>query len=492
MTVTAIMPSLPLLTLSEAEQGLVTRLNNLRSAAEPSLLLRDAYYNGTQVIKDFGISIPPQMRGLAVVIGWPQVAVDALDERLEVEGFRWGTDKAAEQRTNEIWQENDLDNEGPLAHLDALIHRAAYICIGSNDDGSALVTPESELSMSAIWDPRTRSVGAALRVYGADEHGRHALATLYLPDETISLAQNDSGDWEIDERDQHNLGETPVVRLANRQRTSQRQGNSEITSAIMALTDSACRTLVGMEVAREFYAATKLILLGGDESAFVGPDGAKRSVWETYIGRILAITRDEQGELPSLEKLEGSDPTPFTRVMAEYRQNFAAVSKLPPHMLGETTANPASADAIRSAEAGLVKRVKQKQRAFECAWENAMRLALRIEGDGVLPNGAELIETVWANPATPTFAADSDGLHKQTQAGIIPAHSDVVRERAGWSLQERARLAEDDKVNLSEEFIAAIADAIEARGERSVSALENVGTNLAAPPTPQTTGTPAG
>ncbi len=169
MTVTAILPTLPLLALSEDEQSLVHRLQNLRSTCVPDLELRDAYYNGNQIIRDLGISLPPQLRGLKVVIGWPQVAVDAIDERLEVEGFRWGTDKGAEKRLNTIWQENDLDNEGPLAHLDALIHRAAFICVGTNADGSALVTPESELSMSSIWDPRTRSVGAAMRVYGGDE-----------------------------------------------------------------------------------------------------------------------------------------------------------------------------------------------------------------------------------------------------------------------------------------------------------------------------------
>ncbi len=65
------------------------------------------------------------------------------------------------------------------------------------------------------------------------------------------------------------------------------------------------------------------------------------------------------------------------------------------------------------------------------------------------------------------------------------------RERAGWSLQERARLEQDDKNNISEEFINAIAAALEARGARSVNALENAADKLLVPPS-QTTGITAG
>mgnify|MGYP001552492951 CR=1 FL=1 len=74
--------------LSEDEQSLITRLNNLRGFRDGQLRLLDSYYNGNQLVRDLGIAIPPQVRGLSTVVGWPQVAVDALEERLDVEGFR--------------------------------------------------------------------------------------------------------------------------------------------------------------------------------------------------------------------------------------------------------------------------------------------------------------------------------------------------------------------------------------------------------------------
>jgi hypothetical protein len=110
-----------------------------------------------------------------------------------------------------------------------------------------------------------------------------------------------------------------------------------------------------------------------------------------------------------------------------------------------------------------------------------MRMALRVTNGGVLPAGAERIETIWENPATPTPAATADALTKYTDAGILPAVSDVVREKAGFSVAERARLREDDKNNLTEEFVEAVAAAMEARGLRSVNSLTTDAEKAAAP-----------
>jgi hypothetical protein len=395
-------------TLSDDEHALVARLENRRSSGLTHLLLCDAYYNGNQLIRDLGISIPPQVRGLHTVVGWPATVVDSLDERLDVEGFRYASSSDGDDELWNIWQANDLDEESQLGHLDALIYGCAYAAVGSNDDGSPLITVESPRDVSVLWDPRWREITAALRVYGGDDYGRNKQATLYLPDETVYLAQ-DAGGWDVLNRDRHNLGAVPVARLANRQRTSERDGRSEITSQVMSLTDAACRTLLGMEVAREFHAAPQRYILGASESAFQAADGSSLNAWETYIGRILALERDEDGNAPSVGQFASADLGAYSKVMGELRQELAAITRLPPYMLGETTQNPASADAIRSAENGLVKRAERRQRSFSGGWETVMRLALRVQNGGVLPDEAKTIETLWANAATPTPGDDEAG-----------------------------------------------------------------------------------
>ncbi|MBQ1164269.1 hypothetical protein KBZ21_40450, partial [Streptomyces sp. A73] len=52
-------------------------------------------------------------------------------------------------------------------------------------------------------------------------------------------------------------------------------------------------------------------ILGASESAFQDAEGNTKSAWETYIGRVLALERDEDGQVPLVgpppaEKTESS------------------------------------------------------------------------------------------------------------------------------------------------------------------------------------------
>jgi hypothetical protein len=479
----SVIPALPLLSLTDAEHSLVTRLEQRLSTCQGPMDLRDAYYNGNQLIRDLGISIPPQLRGLHTVVGWPATVVDTLDERLDVEGFRYASSSQGDDELWNIWQANNLDEESQLGHLDSLIYGAAYVAAGTNDDGSALITVESPRHVSVIWDPRWRTITAALRIYGGDEYGRDRQATLYLPNETVMLESQPGQGWSVYARDQHNLGVVPVARLANRQRTSERDGASEITSQVMSLTDAACRTLLGMEVAREFHAAPQRYILGVSASAFQDPSGNALSKWATYTGVMNAIEGDDQGKTPSIWQAPSADLTAYGKVMAELRQELSACTRLPAYMLGETTQNPASADAIRSAENGLIRKAERRQRAFSGGWEEVMRLALRIQNNGALPDEAKTIETLWASAATPTPGATTDAVMKQVAGGAIPPTSDVTREKLGYSVIERQRIAIDDKTAASTEFLATLAQSVVAKDARTdlTAAKDIAGGNTASP-----------
>lgn len=441
-------PELPLVTLSDDELALVNMLRADMQRDRWALLLRDAYFNGEQLIRDLGISIPPQLKGLHTVIGWPRVGVESLEERLDLEAFRWA-DGADSSELAEIAEANDLFDESSLAHLDALVYGREYLAIGSGDcDGDCppLISVESPLDMTLLWDARLRMGTAALRECAADtyiESGpEERMLVLYLPDQTVMCLPSVSGGWEVIDRDIHNLGVVPVVRMANRQRTADRVGKSEITPEVMSITDAACRRLMGMEVAAEFFGAPQRYILGASESAFQDADGTAKSAWETYIGRVLALERDEDGNVPNVGQFAAHDPTGMTRIIDLYARIMSSQFGLPPHMLGYTTDNPASADAIRSTEAKLVKRSERRIRRFGAAWQQAMRLALWVR-DGEPPEKTRRIETVWRNPATPTVAAQVDATVKLVQSGVLPADSDVTLEMAGFTEAQRQRIAVD-------------------------------------------------
>lgn len=432
---TTAIPDLPLLALSDDERQLLTALRTDLLGSRFRLELLDAYFNGEQIVRDLGISIPPQLKALHTVIGWPRIGVESLEQRLDLEAFRWA-DGSDSSDLEEIAESNDLFDEASLAHLDALTYGREYVAVGSGEEGDPpLITFESPLDMTMFWDARLRMATAALRE--SVEDGVR-IATLYLQDQTVYAAETSDG-WEVFDRDIHNLGIVPVLRMANRQRTADRVGKSEITPEVMSITDAACRRLMGIEVAAEFFGAPQRYILGASEQAFQDAEGNTKSAWETYIGRVLALERDEDNNVPTVGQFTAHDPSGQTKIIDLYARIMSSQLSVPPHMLGYTSDNPASADAIRSAEGALVKKAERRIRRFSATHRDAMRLALWFR-DGEPPPKEQRIECVWRNPATPTIAAQTDAAVKMVQAGILPADGDVVLEMAGLSEDQRRRV----------------------------------------------------
>jgi hypothetical protein len=451
-----------LIGLSDDELQILTMLRSDLLSQRFKLELLDAYFNGEQLVRDLGISIPPQLKGLHTVIGWPRIGVEALEQRLDLEAFRWA-DGADSSELEDIAQANDLYDEASLAHLDALTYGREYVTVGSADDPDAppIITFESPLDMTLMWDARLRMPLYGLREcqdrfdFGLSPDDR--LVSLYLPMQTIYAVESESGGWEVIDRDMHGLGMPPVLRMANRQRTADRVGKSEITPEVMSITDAACRRLMGIEVQAEFFGAPARYILGASESAFQDAEGNAKSAWETYIGRVLALERDEDGQVPTVGTFPAHDPSGQTKIIDLYARIMATQLGLPPHMLGYTSDNPASADAIRSSEAMLVKKAERRIRRFGATHREAMRLALWVR-DGEPPDKARRIETVWRNPATPTIAAQTDAAVKLAQAGIIPADSDVLLEMAGLTEDQRQRVAADRRRAQGRQLLASLSN----------------------------------
>lgn len=450
--------------LSDGEQELVHRLQWRITELQPFNLDHQAYYDGVQPMKHLGIAVPPQLESLRTASGWPAIVVDSLEERLDVQGFRFADAVDADSELQDVWTANGMDAESGLAHLDALIFGRAFLVAGSPDQRLVdlrgdvpLSTVESPVNMGVEFDAASKRVTAALQVY--EMWGQQA-AALYLPDQTVHLSRDQNRDWSIDTRDQHGLGRCPVVLLSHRGRTFDRYGKSEITPQIRSWTDAACRTLLGMEIAREFFGSPQRYILGATEEAWQDPAGNSLAAWETYIGRILALERDEEGNVPQVGTFSASAPDPFIAIVKMLAQLVSSQTGLPPHLLGFAADNPASAEAIRSSEARLDKRARRVQRGFGAAWREWAQLALMIGNGGTLPASARNLEVMWAPPETPTPLATSQAILTQVQAGVLPPTGEVAAEKLGYSAVERQRIEADRRREASQTNLAAIANAL--------------------------------
>ena len=256
--------SLPTTVADSSETDLISRLLEQLGLFAASNELKTKYYEGQARVRDLGISVPPEIARIDTIVGWPGIAVDVLEERLDWLG--WVAPGSDDFGLAEVFRANQLGPESSLGHLDGLIYGVSFAVVGSGFDGEPdpLVTVESPLSMTCGWDRRSRRVSSALAVTAA-EHGQASEVTLYRPNETAWFEWN-NGMWRTVERDVHMLGRVPVVRLVNRPWGARREGRSEISHAIRSLTDQAVRTLLGAEVAREFFSAPQRWIMGDRKS----------------------------------------------------------------------------------------------------------------------------------------------------------------------------------------------------------------------------------
>jgi hypothetical protein len=416
----------------------------------------ESFYDGSHVARNFGISIPPVMRNLKTVAGWGGTVVDVLEERLDWLG--WGVD-GEDFGLGEVYAQNGLDVDSGMAHLDSLIFGVSFVSIGTGFDGepSPLVTPHSPKSMTALWDARRRRVASALAVVVDD--GQPVEVTLY-DDNVTSQFERRNGMWAAVERDQHNTGRPLVVMMPNRIRGSRDIGRSEITKAVRYYTEAAERTLLGLEVNREFYNAPQRIGLNVRQEDFVDESGAPVSQWTAIQGRMHMAPPNPDGEPePKFIQFDPASPAPYIDQVKGYATLLAAEAGIPAAYLGFQTDNPASADAIRAGEARLVKRAERRQTVFGRAWSEVGRLALLVR-DGAVPDAFETtVSNRWRDAATPTRAAAADEATKLIGAGILPPDSSVTYDRVGLSPAEQRQVASDKRRSVGRAIVANLSPA---------------------------------
>lgn len=440
-------PTLPLIGLTEDEQALIRTLQAQRQRNRFAMELAEAHYLGMQVIDNLRIAVPEHLeKYLRTIVGWNALAVDPYVERLNLDVFRQSDATDGDEHLMELMELNGFQALQAMAYNDMLVLGRTYWMWGTNPEGAdapPVLTVESPLNMSVLWDLRGVTPRAAMQEYLSPEDDRRRGA-LVVPGKTVHTAVNDDGTWEVVERDEHDFDFVPIVRMAHGARTNNRDGRSAITPAMMSTTASACRTLMSLEVAREIYSVPQMILLGAAEDAFQKSDGTPKTAWETYVSSVLALEADEHGNLPEIKQKQVYDPSTFTKVLDWYASAFAGMVAAPPQDLGlYTQGNPASAEAGVVSESRRDRRAVSMQRQVTPDLIRVVQMGTRFENGGQLLPEYERLAADWDPVTMATPAVTSDAVTKEINAKAIPATSDVTLKRLGYSAIDRKRLAQD-------------------------------------------------
>jgi len=157
-----------------------------------------------------------------------------------------------------------------------------------------------------------------------------------------------------------------------------------------------------------------------------------------------ALDRLFVGEDPDTKfgQFAAADLGNYTALVQSLVQHLASVSRVPFHYFLLNGGQAPSGESIKSAEAGLVSKARERQTHFGEVWEDVIRLAFRVLGD---PRAeASAAETIWRDAEYRTEGEHVDALLKLKSLGV-PVQQ--LWEDAGYSPQQIERfdqMREDD------------------------------------------------
>lgn len=370
---------------------------------------------------------------------WCALVANAVAERLEVVGFRFG-DEADNDAAWQIWQANCLDADAELVQTDALVQGSSYVLVQPDEANptGVSITPESALQATVLYEPGNRRRRlAGYKRYPLDPTwdliagplnygGPGGMAeVLVLPEVIATWMPGDSAPQVAP----NPLGAVGLVELVPHPRTIG-WPYSELEDAA-PIQDRISTTLFNKMVGMDY--------------------GAFRQVWAAGVKIARNVIKTESGEATQVVRpfdvganrlLAAEDPAArfgsfpgenlqgYIASIEQDAQTLAAITQTPPHYLLANMVNLA-ADAIKAAEAGLVSKCRRRARHLGEGWEEVLRLAFQLTGSTAAT--ALDAEVVWADMETRSEGQRVDALVKMATLGVP---REVLWQKWGASPQD--------------------------------------------------------
>lgn len=430
-------------------------------------LTKTKYYDAKNKLKDLNIAIPPQLRNVETVVGWPAKGVTALANRSTFDGFVM-TDEALADQVASVLAQNKFKTTYSQAVISELVHSCAFVTVSKGNvaagEPKVLISAYSAEKASAIWDYRAKRIKAGMTITESNADGVPTAINLYT-DAAVLTLEYDTDGWHLRNTATHKMKRPLLEALVYNPTLDRPFGRSRITRAVMSLTDSAVRAALRAEVASEFFTSPQRYLLGADEKMFEGIDK-----WQAYLGSMLAVSRDEDGEIPQYGQLPSMSMQPHVEYMRSLAAQFAGETSLPISSLGIVQDNPASAEAIYAAKEDLIIEAQNLNDSNgEALRAVCCMIIATITEQSYAEASSMSISAKFRSPAMPSVVSQSDAMVKQIAAIPWIAESRVALEELGYSESQIERLMSDKRKAGAGNIIAALAAA-------DIPNMEEVGT----------------
>ena len=401
-------------------------------------VLRD-YYEMKQGVQNLGISIPPMLKATNCVTGWCAKAVNARANRSIFDGYVF--EGAEDARLKRLVRENRLRSKYREACASALVYGVSALTVmrGGAGQPDVMVRAFSANQFCALWDKDAERIGAGIVLADVDREGNPSRYVVHLPNAVLTLTAPAHGTaWECG-IEPNPMGRPLMELIVNDADPDRPMGHSLLTPELLGIVDKAMRDVFRMELGAEFFTFPQRYILGADEELFTVPaedgndenegdegdegdeDGEGTRVpspvarFNAYIGSWLALTRDEDGELPQVGQFSPMSAENFTAVFENDAQRFSGATNIPLAQLGVLSNTYTSSDALGAANDPLILDVERINAVNGEAMENIARMMLCV-ADGVpyseLDEQSRAVQAVFKDPSMPTIAARADAFTK--------------------------------------------------------------------------------
>lgn len=340
-------------------------LRNKLIAKKGRVMLRYSFYDMKHMAQDFGISTPPDLRGMMNVLGWCGKSVDALADRLSFQGF--GNDAYG---LNDIYAMNNQDIMPDSAILGALIGACSFIYIVAGEDSFPLMRVIDGRHATGIIDPVTNMLKEGYAILEFDEFDQPITEAYFVAGAT-TYYEKGKEPYTIKNPAPYPL----LIPVIYRPDATRPFGHSRISRACMSIVDGAMRTVKRSEISAEFYSYPQKYILGMDSNA------EQMEKWRATMSSMLRIDKDDDGDKPTVGQFQAAAQTPHTDQLRVFAGLFAGETGLTLDDLGFPSANPSSSEAIRAAHESLRLTARKAQRTFGVGFLNAGYLAACVRDD---------------------------------------------------------------------------------------------------------------
>lgn len=303
--------------------------------------------------------------------------VDAVNDRLEIAAIT-GETKAASAVISKVWQNNELHLEAQEIHRKALTNGDAYVIVWPDVNGELQIAYNSPKTTAIVYDVENpRKKAYAVKLWQADE--QTIRMNIYDAEKVSRYSAKGSGitegtNWTLLDSEDHAFGEVPVFHF----RTQRPHGRPEHRDAYDAQ-NAINKLFITNMFTIDYQGAPQRYALANMD------DGEVNDFDDTKADREnVDALKAGPGELWYLKgvneigEFKPADHNNFWGPIEKTIRAMASLTNTPMHYF-ERSYMP-SGNALRVAEAPLLKKVKDREASFGATWREIFRFVLKLEG----------------------------------------------------------------------------------------------------------------